>query len=157
MSMDWYLIVKTLHIISSTILFGTGIGIAFFMFRSMFTSNIQEKLYAVKNTVIADYIFTFPAAIIQPISGIALIQMAGYDWMSYWLVLTYVIYIVAGVCWFPVVWIQIQLRNTVVEAVANDIDLPDRYNKLFRVWFLLGWPAFLGLIVVFYLMVAKPL
>ena len=155
--MEWYLWVKTLHIISSTVLFGTGIGIAFFMFRTFFTSNNIEKLYGVKNTVLADYLFTLPAAIIQPISGIALINIAGYDWTSTWLLLTYVIYIIAGLCWFPVVWIQIQLKNMLAEAIAHDTALPDRYNQLFRIWFLLGWPAFLGLIVVFYLMVAKPL
>lgn len=75
--MDLYLIVKTIHILSSTILFGTGIGIAFFMFRSWFTDNLQEKLYAAKNTVLADYLFTFPAVVMQPLSGIALIHMVG--------------------------------------------------------------------------------
>ncbi len=154
--MDLYTAIKTLHIISSTIVFGTGIGIAFFMFRSWFTNNIQEKLYAARNTVLADYLFTLPAVVIQPISGIALIHMAGFDWMTYWLVATYVIYIIAGLCWLPVVWIQIQLKNMCIEACENGTELPESYNKLFKIWFLLGWPAFLGLVAVFYLMVAKP-
>ncbi|MGH1377732.1 MAG: DUF2269 family protein [Alphaproteobacteria bacterium] len=154
--MDLYTAVKTFHIISSTIVFGTGIGIAFFMFRSWFTDNIQEKLYASRNTVLADYLFTFPAVVAQPLSGVALIYMAGFDWAAYWLVATYVIYIIAGLCWIPVVWIQIQLKKMCIEAFENGTELPDRYNKLFKIWFLLGWPAFLGLVVVFYLMVAKP-
>ena len=154
--MDLYLITKTIHILSSTILFGTGIGIAFFMFRSMFTDNIQEKLYAAKSTVLADYLFTFPAVIIQPLSGVALIHMVGYDWTDFWLMATYIIYIIVGLCWLPVVWIQIQLKNMVVEAVQNSTELPQRYHKLFRIWFMLGWPAFVGLVIVFYLMVAKP-
>lgn len=154
--MDLYTTVKTLHIISSTILFGTGIGTAFFMFRSYFTDNIHEKLYAARNTVLADYIFTFPAVIIQPVSGIALIYIAGFDWSAYWLMLSYVIYIIAGLCWLPVAWIQIQLKNMCIEASAKGTELPEKYNKLFKTWFLLGWPAFLGLVIVFYLMVAKP-
>lgn len=154
--MDLYTAVKTFHILSSTIVFGTGIGIAFFMFRSWFTDNIQEKLYASRNTVLADYLFTFPAVVVQPVSGIALIHMAGLDWTAYWLVATYVIYIIAGLCWLPVVWIQIQLKNMCIEASENGTELPERYNKLFKIWFLLGWPAFLGLVAVFYLMVAKP-
>lgn len=154
--MDLYTLIKTTHIISSTILFGTGIGIAFFMFQSRFTNNIPEKFYAARNTVLADYLFTFPAIIIQPLSGIALIRLAGFDWTSFWLVATYVIYIIAGMCWLPVVWLQIQLKNMCKEAFNNGTDLPDRYNKLFRIWFLLGWPAFLGLVIVFFLMVAKP-
>lgn len=154
--MDLYTAIKTLHILSSTVLFGTGIGIAFFMFRSWFTGSAQEKLYAARNTVLADYLFTFPAGVIQPLSGLALIHMAGFDWTAYWLVATYVIYLVAGLCWLPVVWIQIQLTNMCIEASENDTELPERYNRLFRLWFLLGWPAFLGLVAVFYLMVAKP-
>lgn len=126
------------------------------MFRSWFTDSIQEKLYASRNTVLADYLFTFPAVIIQPLSGMALIHMADFDWSAYWLVATYVIYIVAGLCWLPVVWIQTQLKKMCVDAYDNGTGLPDRYNQLFKIWFLLGWPAFLGLVFVFYLMVAKP-
>lgn len=154
--MDFYTAIKTLHILSSAILFGTGIGIAFFMFRSMFTNNIQEKFYAAENTVLADYLFTYPAVIVQPLSGIALIHMAGYDWTDFWLMTTYVIYIIAGACWLPVVWIQIQLRNMAAEALESGTELPERYHRLFHIWFWFGWPAFIGLVMVFYLMVAKP-
>ncbi len=154
--MDWYLIVKTIHIISSTVLFGTGIGIAFFMFLSYFTNNIHEKFYAAHNTVLADYFFTLPAVIIQPATGFWLVWQGGYGWMDLWLTTTYVIYIVAGLCWLPVVWIQIQLKNMTAHAVKTGKPLPARYYKLFKIWFLLGWPAFIGLIAVFFLMVFKP-
>lgn len=154
--MDLYLTIKTLHILSSTILFGTGIGIAFFMFRSYFTDNIQEKVYASKNTVLADYLFTLPAVIIQPLSGAWLVWQSGFDWTDYWLMLTYGIYVFIGLCWLPVVWIQIQLKRILLESVNNDTPLPPRYNKLFKIWFMLGWPAFIGLVVIFFLMVMKP-
>ena len=154
--MDLYTAIKTLHVISSTILFGTGIGIAFFMFRSWFADSINEKLYAARSTVLADYLFIFPVVVIQPISGMALIHIAGFNWTAYWLVASYVIYIIAGLCWLPVVWIQIQLKKMCIEAAENGTELPERYNKLFKIWFLLGWPAFLGLVAVFYFMVAKP-
>ena len=126
------------------------------MFRSHFTDNPHEKLYAARNTVLADYLFTFPAVVIQPLTGIALIHMVGYDWTDLWLMVTYGIYIIAGVCWLPVVWLQIQLKNMLVEAVKNGTELPPLYHKLFKTWFLLGWPAFAGLIIVFFLMVIKP-
>lgn len=126
------------------------------MFCSMFTDNIQEKFYAARNTVLADYLFTFPAVVVQPLSGIALIHMVGYDWTDLWLMATYVIYIIAGLCWLPVVWIQIQLKEMTKHAVETGESLPERYNKLFKIWFALGWPAFIGLVIVFYLMVAKP-
>lgn len=154
--MDLYSLIKTLHVLSSTVLFGTGLGIAFFMFRSWHVRNIDEKFYAARNTVLADYVFTFPAAVIQPVSGIALIYIVGFDWSSLWLVVTYVIYVIAALCWLPVVWIQVQLKNMCKYAAENGTELPERYYTLFKLWFLLGWPAFLGFIVIFYLMVAKP-
>ncbi len=154
--MDFYLIVKTLHIISSTILFGTGIGIAFFMWRSHFTSNYHEKLYATHNTVLADYLFTFPAVIAQFITGIWLVWKSGYDWTDFWLVVTYVSYIIAGLCWLPVVWIQIRLKQLLVQCVHNNTAPTAQYHRLFKIWFLLGWPAFIGLIIVFFMMVFKP-
>lgn len=154
--MDLYAAIKTLHILTSTIVFGTGIGIAFFMYRSWFAKNIHEKLFATRNTVLADYLFTFPAVVIQPISGVALIQMAGFDWASPWLMATYIIYVIAGLFWLPVVWIQIQLKNMCKESAENGAELPERYHTLFKLWFLFGWPAFGGFIVIFYLMVAKP-
>ena len=154
--MNIYLIVKTIHIISSTVLFGTGIGIAFFMFRSYFTDNLHEKLYAARGTVIADYIFTFPAVITQLITGAWLVWKSGYNWTDLWLIITYAIYMIAGLCWLPVVWIQVRLRNILIECVTNQSTIPENYFRLFKIWFLLGWPAFIGLVVVFFLMVAKP-
>lgn len=154
--MDTYQIVKTLHIIGSTILFGTGIGIAFFMYASHHARNLHEKYFATRMTVLADYLFTTPAVIIQPLTGIWLIINGGYAAHDLWLSLTYGLYILAGLCWLPVVWIQIQLRRMLATAVETGTDLPPRYARLFRIWFWLGWPAFISLIVIFFLMVMKP-
>lgn len=154
--MDLYLIVKTLHILSATVLFGTGLGIAFFMLRSYFTGNLHEKLYAARNTVLADTLFTLPAVIIQPLTGLWLVWQGGYGWADFWLVATYGLYILAGLCWLPVVWMQIQLKNMLIEAVDTGTELPERYHRLFKLWFILGWPAFVGLVIVFFLMVSKP-
>ncbi|MEN8205432.1 MAG: DUF2269 domain-containing protein [Pseudomonadota bacterium] len=154
--MDWYLTVKVVHIISSTVLFGTGLGIAFFMFRSHFSEPVQEKYYAVHNTVLADYLFTLPAVVLQPLTGAWLIWKGGYNWTDTWLVWTYALYLLAGLCWIPVVWIQIQLRTILNEIRENDTSLPPKYQKLFNIWFILGWPAFISLILIFFLMVYKP-
>jgi len=154
--MDLYLTVKTLHILGSTVLFGTGIGIAFFMYASRHALNLHEKYFAARMTVLADYVFTAPAVILQPATGIWLILNGGYAAHDLWLSLTYGLYILAGCCWLPVVWIQIHLRRMLAEAVNAQSGLPPRYHQLFRLWFWLGWPAFISLIVIFFLMVMKP-
>jgi uncharacterized membrane protein len=154
--MDVFLIIKVLHILSSTVLFGTGMGIAFFMLRSWASDNIHEKFFAARTTVLADYLFTAPAVIVQPITGAWLVWQGGYEWLELWLSLTYATYVIAGFCWLPVVWLQIQLKRMVIESMQSGDPLPPTYEKYFRIWFVLGWPAFIGLVVVFFLMVAKP-
>jgi len=154
--MDLYSFIKTIHIITSTILFGTGMGIAFFMLRSCFTENLQEKFYAIRTTVLADYLFTAPAVIIQPLSGFWLVWKGGYDMTALWLMMTYGLYAVAGMCWLPVVWIQIRLKNMLAQSLEQGTPLPENYNQLFKMWFVLGWPAFASLVVIFFLMVVKP-
>ena len=154
--MDIDLAIKTLHILSAAVLFGTGLGIAFFMLRSGASSDLQEKFFAARNTVLADYLFTAPAAIIQPVTGAWLIWQGGYDWLELWLGLTYLIYLVVALCWLPVVWLQIELKRMVAECLRSGAPLPPRYARLFKLWFALGWPAFIGLLAVFFLMVAKP-
>jgi len=154
--MELYSLIKMLHILSATVLFGTGIGIAFFMMRSHFTQDLHERYFAARTTVLADYIFTLPAVILQPVTGFWLVWQGGFDWDDRWLLTTYGIYLLAGACWLPVVYLQLRLRAMLRTATEAGPPLPHSYNRLFRLWFALGWPAFLGLVVVFYLMVTKP-
>ena len=154
--MSAYFLIKTIHILSATILFGTGLGTAFFMFRSRFTDDLHAKLFAHRTTVLADFLFTAPAAVLQPATGAWLIWSAGFSWTDGWLLATYILFAIAGACWLPVVWIQIRLKQIAAVSLAAGAPLPREYHCLFRLWFALGWPAFLGLVAVFFLMVTKP-
>jgi uncharacterized membrane protein len=153
--MNIYLLVKTAHIISSTLLLGGGLCIAFFMFCSKYSHNIDVKYFAAKNTVLADFIFTTPAVIIQPFTGFWLMYLTGYSWSSLWIAASLGLYVFIGLFWIPVVFIQIKLRDMLVRCRNTNSPLPKRYHSLFRLWYLLGFPAFISLIVIFYLMVAK--
>jgi uncharacterized membrane protein len=153
--MDLYLAVKTLHVISATILFGTGIGIAYFMFFGLRGGLVQERAFAARMTVKADFLFTLPAVIFQPLSGAWLVWHGGFRWDDYWLVLTYGLYLLAGACWVPVVLIQMRIRTMLEGKLRGEAFDEAAYDRLFRVWVALGWPAFGGLIVIFWLMVTK--
>lgn len=154
--MDLYSIVKTLHIISATIVFGTGLGIANFMVFGHRSGVAQERAFAARMTVKADFLFTLPSVIIQPLSGAWLVWHGGFHWQDHWLLLTYGLYLLAGACWVPVVMIQMRMK-AMLEARQRGESLDEAdYDRLFRVWFILGWPAFGGLIVIFWLMVTKP-
>jgi uncharacterized membrane protein len=154
--MNTYLLLKTLHIISAAILFGTGIGIAYFMFLGLLSPNPAARAFATRITVRADFLFTLPAVILQPLSGAWLIVYGGFVWNDYWLVVTYALYMLAGACWLPVVAIQMRMK-AILEAQARGATFDEAAcRRLLRWWFALGWPAFGGLVVVFWLTVAKP-
>jgi uncharacterized membrane protein len=151
-----YVLVKWLHIMSSTILFGTGIGSAFYMLLASLSRDVRATAVVVRHVVLADWLFTTPTIIIQPLTGFYLIHLAGYPLTSRWIVWTIALYLLAGACWLPVVWLQIRMRGFAQDAVKAGTELPPIYWRYLRYWVLLGIPAFLALVVVFYLMVAKP-
>ncbi len=151
-----YLWLKLIHIISSTLLFGTGLGSAFYMYRANKTKNVNTMLFAARNVVLVDWIFITPAVIIQPLTGIGLIHVMQLSWGTSWLGLSVLLYVFVGVCWIPVVFMQIKMKNLLSRAVQNGTELPAQYYRLFKFWFVLGWPAFFAVIVIFYLMILKP-
>lgn len=125
------------------------------MLRSHFTESLTEKYYAAKSTVAADFIFTTPAVIVQPLTGAWLVYHSGYRWDDQWLIITYLLYALAGICWLPVVFIQLRLRTILRDCIEQEESLPDQYHRLFTLWMLLGVPAFFSLVLVFWLMVVK--
>ncbi|WP_189410117.1 DUF2269 family protein [Neogemmobacter tilapiae] len=154
--MDPYLTAKWLHILSSTVLFGTGMGTAFQMVWAMRTGRVETIHSVASGVVVADWIFTAPAGLIQPLTGLWLAHLAGWPLTAPWLLLTYALYLLALACWLPVVHLQIRIRNLAGEALTKGQPLPDQARRLYRIWFALGWPAFAALVGVFWLMVSKP-
>lgn len=154
--MDPYLIAKWLHILSSTVLFGTGMGTAFQMVWAMRTQHPATIRDVASGVVVADWIFTTPAGLVQPATGLWLIWLAGYSLTEPWLVLTYALYLLAFCCWAPVVFLQIRIRDDATRAAEDGTPLSSETLRRYRIWFALGWPAFLALIAVFWLMIAKP-
>ena len=151
-----YLILKWIHILSATLLFGTGIGSAFYKFMTDRSGNVQAIAQTNKLVVLADWFFTTPTIILQPITGVWLAIILGYTLTSSWLVLSIVLYIVAGLCWLPVVLMQIKMRDLAQLAKKQNQLLDKHYANLARIWFWLGIPAFTALVGVYYLMVFKP-
>ncbi|WP_116809080.1 DUF2269 family protein [Steroidobacter cummioxidans] len=151
-----YLVVKWLHILSSTVLFGTGLGSAFYMFFTSLTRDTRVIATVVRHVVIADYAFTTPTIIIQPVTGLYLIHLAGFPLSSTWIAVSIALYFLAGAAWLPVVWMQIKMRDMAVAAAANGTQLPQLYWDFLKWWVALGIVAFTALVAVFYLMVAKP-
>ena len=154
---DLYFTLKLIHILGAAVLFGTGLGIAFFMFMSHRTRDPALIAGTARIVVIADTLFTATAVVVQPITGAAMALLVGFSFFHWWIVTSVALYVLVGLCWLPVVWIQIKLRNLAAQAARDGTPLPERYHRLFRVWFWLGWPAFIGVIAIFVLMIWKPI
>lgn len=151
-----YLWLKFIHIVSSTILFGTGIGTACTMLYGHNTRDTRVIAAITQYVVLADWIFTGSSGLIQPISGLWMVYLADYSWTSFWVIGSIIGYLIAAFCWFPVVYLQIKMRDFAIHAERNKSLLPPIYFRYFKYWFCLGWPAFISLIIVFYLMTNKP-
>lgn len=156
LGIDAYLWLKWLHVLSSTVLFGTGLGTAFQMWFAHRRGDPATIAVVARNVVLADWLFTLPAGIVQPVTGIALALTTDLNPFTSWLVATYVLYLLAFACWVPVVILQLRVRELAKAAVRSHTPLAADYHSAMRLWFVLGWPAFIALVVVFLLMVAKP-
>jgi uncharacterized membrane protein len=126
--MSWYLEIKWLHIVSSTMLFGTGAGIAFFFVRAQRRGDSKIIAAVGRDVVLADMIFTGSAVILQPATGVALAFMAGYKLSTPWLSASILLYVLIGCCWLPVVWLQIRMRDMAIEASTQGLPLPELYQ-----------------------------
>lgn len=151
-----YLLVKWVHILSSTVLFGFGAGTAWYLWTAH-RSGDPATIASVGTMVVrADWIFTGTSGVVQPISGLILLHLLGIPLTESWVLASVALYLIAFACWVPVVGLQIRARDLARAALASGQPLGADYYRAMRLWFILGWPAFLGLTAVFWLMVAKP-
>ena len=151
-----YLTVKFIHVLSSTLLFGTGLGSAFYMFFVNRSGDVRAIAVVCRRVVWADWLFTAPTAIIQPLTGLYLAHLAGMPLSLKWLAWSIALFILAGACWLPVVWIQVRMARLAEEAVKQGTALPPLFWRYHAIWTALGVPAFIAFILIFYLMVVKP-
>jgi len=150
-----YLTIKTLHILSMVLLFGTGLGSAFYKWMADRGGNVQHIAVTNRHVVLADWWFTTPTVIFQPISGLAMATMANWSLTTPWIATSLALYCLAGVCWLPVVWLQIRMQKMAKAALDGNTALPAHYWQLARWWFWLGVPAFISMVLVVTLMVYK--
>lgn len=145
------------HIVSASVLFGTGVGTALYMLYANILKDINIIALATKRVVTADWLFTGISGVLQPVTGIGLLHLKGYSLSHAWAMGVFTCYIIAAVCWFIVVYLQIRCRDLAVAALTSNSQLPAKYYSYFKAWFILGIPAFLSLMIVFYLMANNPL
>jgi len=151
-----FLLLKWLHILSATLMFGTGLGTAFYKWTTDRSGDVRAIAIVMERVVLADWLFTTPTVVLQPITGLRMAQMAGWPLTQGWVAWALGLYLLAGACWLPVVVLQLRMRTQARSAVAGNTGLPERYWRDAQLWFWLGVPAFSAVIAVYGLMVFKP-
>jgi uncharacterized membrane protein len=151
-----YFLLKIVHVIGAAVLLGTGAGIAFFMLVAHLRGEPHEIAGVARTVVLADFLFTASAVILQPITGTWLAWSSGYSLRDGWIAASIALYVVTGAFWLPVVWMQMRMRVLAVHAVETGTKLPAGYHRLFRWWFAFGFPAFATVLLIFWLMIARP-
>ena len=151
-----YLALKYLHVLGAAVLLGTGAGIAFFMLMAHLSGKPALVAGVARIVVLADFLFTATAVILQPVTGVLLAWTAGYSLWEGWILLSILLYIVTGAFWLPVVWMQMRMRDLAEAAAGERQPLPPAYHRLFWTWFACGFPAFGAVLAIFWLMIARP-
>ena len=154
--MTSYLLLKMLHILSAIVVMGTGAGIAFFMFMANRSANVAAIAVTARHVVLADWLFTAPAVVMQLVTGILLMQTLGYSFSSMWFLTVIGLFVFIGICWLPVVVIQYRLKALADSALTSGV-LDPKFKKMMRIWTALGVPAFIAILAILWLMVFKPL
>jgi uncharacterized membrane protein len=154
--MTVYFFLKYLHVLGAIAILGTGTGIAFFMLMAHRSRDVAFIARTAAVVVIADMLFTLSAVAAQPITGFLLMMLSSTSFAERWLVTSLLLYAVAGLFWVPVVLMQIEMRDLARLAAEKGEVLPPRYFSLFRRWFVFGIPGFGSVMIILWLMIAKP-
>jgi uncharacterized membrane protein len=154
--MTAYFVLKLLHVIGAAVLLGTGAGIAFFMLMAHLSGKPAVIAGVTRIVVLADFLFTATAVVAQPVTGFLLVRTVGYAMQEAWIVGSIALYILTGLFWLPVVWMQMRMRDLAAIAVRERSELPEAYRRLFRWWFAFGFPAFAAVLAIFWLMITRP-
>jgi uncharacterized membrane protein len=154
--MDWFILARWLHVIGACMLLGTGSGIAFFMVMAHRTRDARLVAHVAGSVVLADFLFTATAVVVQPLSGLWLAHLIGWPLTTSWIVVSLGLYVLTGVFWLPVVRWQMRMRDLARAAAQAGEALPPEYYRLFRQWFICGFPAFGAVLAIVWLMLARP-
>jgi uncharacterized membrane protein len=154
--MQLVLLLRWLHVIGAAVILGTGAGIAFFLAMANRTKDAAFIAQTASVVIVADWVFTASAVILQPVTGFLLARSLGWSMTEGWIVVSLALYLVAGAFWLPVVWIQYRLRDLAADAARKGSALPPRYHALYRVWLGFGLPAFTAVLAIIWLMLERP-
>ena len=150
-----FLILKWVHILSAVVMLGAGVGSAFYVWRANREGNLHAIRFVLKNVILADWLFTVPPIALLPVTGVWMMRLQGHAFSDLWIWLSLVLFVIAGLCWLPAAVLQYKMK-ALAECALDKDRLPASYWQYERLWRILGIAAFPAVIVIFTLMIFKP-
>ena len=147
--------IRLLHIVSSALMFGVGVGAFWFMVTAARSGNPAAIAVTTRNAVRAEWFIAAPVALIQPTTGYLLMLQLGYSLHSSWFAAVATLYIITGMSWVYLVKAELKMRG-LATAHSTSVALPDEFGVLFRRWTWLALGSFAGVLGIFWLMVFRP-
>ena len=154
--METFSLLELLHILGAMVLFGSGLGIAFFMVAASRSGNVALIAGTARIVVIADIALMATAFVLQPITGLGMAHIAHIHLWQSWIAISLGLYAVIGLLWLPGFWLRLQMREMAATALAAGTPLPERYRQFMRLWYWCGAPGFVAIITILYFMVTQP-
>lgn len=146
----------TLHLIGVVVFVGNIVTAAFWKVRADLSNKPEHIAAAVRNVMLADYVFTLPGLALIMASGIVMAVTA--DWpMSglNWLTLSLILFAVTGIVWLAVL---IPLQRSMIRCSQSDCEagsVSRAYRLVSRRWAVFGIVATLLPVIIMYLMVTR--
>ena len=134
---------------------GAGAGSAFYVSRAHREGNLHAIRFVLKNVILADWLFTVPPIALIPVTGVWMMRLKGYAFSDLWIWLSLTLFVIAGLCWVPAAFFQYKMK-ALAESALDKERLPATYWKFERLWRVLGVAAFPAMLVIFTLMIFKP-
>ena len=147
--------IRLLHIVSSALMLGVGVGAFWFMLTTVRSGNPAAIAITMRNAVRAEWCIAVPVALLQPLTGYVLMMQLGYSLRSIWFLAVVALYMIAGMCWIYVVKTELKLRS-LAEEHSSHSTIPTAFWPLFRRWTRLAVGSFVGVLGIFWLMVFRP-
>lgn len=150
-----FLLLKYLHIIAAVFLFGFGMGSYLYFVAANRTKNPVVISAVGKMVVWFDAWITTTAGVVQVITGYVLTNLVGLSLGDSWVLYSASLFILVGLLWLPVLWLQKQLRDMAQLSVVARTPLPANHARYYRWWLWMGVAGFAGMFMIALAMVTK--
>jgi uncharacterized membrane protein len=154
---DLIYVFQFIHLIAATAMLGVWFAAALFMGFAHRSANTSVVALTASFVVKVELLVVAPAMAVTPLIGVPLAWAIGLSPLDeFWIVLSIAIYLLVLAAWLAALWLEFRIRDLTRKAALASRPLGDDYRRLFRFYAALTWPALVGVVVLFALMIWQP-